>query len=285
MPPKKYLDFAESTPYRRIAKQHAKDEQDVRSYVTITCPHCAVAFVEIAADRLPTNKASECKKHLLRCESALAAGVCTNPVKRKRALPCVPEPVDEELRAERAKNATLMASEARLVASNEGLRGRVASLEAQMLDKDERLEALDRQMQAMSVQLAQLHPLAPLVQRIARELGLPTDLPPPAPADAYVRKLEKLKKAAAGGKVGQLQRNLQDARRAVGDLNRENRAAKDLRNCFSEYPRHPDEARSFLRAVARAVHPDKHGGSECVTGRLASGLQSALNTVQQSLPT
>ena len=31
MPPKKYLDFAESTPYRRIAKQHAKDEQDVRS--------------------------------------------------------------------------------------------------------------------------------------------------------------------------------------------------------------------------------------------------------------
>ena len=55
-------------------------------YVTITCPHCAVAFVEIAADRLPTNKASECKKHLLRCESALAAGVCTNPVKRKRAL-------------------------------------------------------------------------------------------------------------------------------------------------------------------------------------------------------
>ena len=86
MPPKKYLDFAESTPYRRIAKQHAKDEQDVRSYVTITCPHCAVAFVEIAADRLPTNKASECKKHLLQCEAACDAGVCAEPVKRKREV-------------------------------------------------------------------------------------------------------------------------------------------------------------------------------------------------------
>jgi len=70
---------------------------------------------------------------------------------------------------------------------------------------------------------------------------------PSAPADAYVRKLEELKKVAAGGKVKQLQRDLDDARRAVGDLNRDNRAAKDLRNCFSEYPRHQGEALLFAR--------------------------------------
>ena len=286
MPPKKYLDFVESTPFVRIAKQHAKGEHDVRRYVTITCPYCAIEFVEITVDSLPTNKASECKKHLLRCESASAVGVCTEPVKRKRVVTGV-ESMDEGLCVERATNAALVASEARLIASNEDLRGRVASLETQMSEKDERLEVLDRQMQAMSVQLSQLNPLVPLVQRIARELGLPTDVPPAAPTDAYVSKLEGLKRAAAitaGKKVRELQRELATARKAVGDLNTESRAARDLRNCFNEYPRHPNEARSFLRTVAKAAHPDKHGGSESVTGKLATGLQSALNAVRQSLP-
>ena len=49
MPPK-YLDFAESAPHVRLAKQNARDEQDTRSYITITCPHCSVDFVEIAAN-------------------------------------------------------------------------------------------------------------------------------------------------------------------------------------------------------------------------------------------
>ena len=98
--------------------------QETRSLSAITCPHCAVAFGEIAADRLPINKASECKKHLLRC-GALAAGVCTNPVIRKRALPCVPEPVDEELRASGKNHADGVRGATRR--SNEGLRGRVAS--------------------------------------------------------------------------------------------------------------------------------------------------------------
>ena len=72
--PKKYLDFAESAPHVRLAKQNARDERNTRSYITVTCPHCSVDFVEIAADSLSTNKASECKKHLLRCEAASAAG-------------------------------------------------------------------------------------------------------------------------------------------------------------------------------------------------------------------
>ena len=116
MPPKKYLDFVESTPFVRIAKQHAKGEHDVRRYVTITCPYCAIEFVEITVDSLPTNKASECKKHLLRCESASAVGVCTEPVKRKRVVTGV-ESMDEGLCVERATNAALIASEARLIAS------------------------------------------------------------------------------------------------------------------------------------------------------------------------
>ena len=143
--PKKYLDFAESAPHVRLAKQNARDERDTRSYITITCPHCSVDFVEIAADSLSTNKASECKKHLLRCEAASAAGVCPEPVKRKRVVTGV-ESMDEGLCVERATNAALIASEARLIASNEDLRGRVASLETQMSEKDERPEMLDRQM-------------------------------------------------------------------------------------------------------------------------------------------
>ena len=105
-----------------------------------SCPHCAVAFVEIAADRLPINKASECK-HLLRCR-ALAAGVYTSPVIRNGR--CVrPEPVDEELRGA-GKDATLMASERDSSPPTRPPRSRGVAW-AQMLDKDERLEALDRQ--------------------------------------------------------------------------------------------------------------------------------------------
>jgi len=40
--PKKYLDFAESAPHVRPAKQNARDERDTRRYITITCPHCSV---------------------------------------------------------------------------------------------------------------------------------------------------------------------------------------------------------------------------------------------------
>ena len=48
--PKKYLDFPELVPHVRPAKQNARDEWDTRNYITITCPHCSVDFVEIAVD-------------------------------------------------------------------------------------------------------------------------------------------------------------------------------------------------------------------------------------------
>ena len=101
--PKKYTDFAESAPRVRLSKQNARDERDTRSYVTITCPHCSVDFVEIAADSLSTNKASECKKHLLRCDAASAAGIRPEPVKRKRTDVSPDAALRVELEAEKAK--------------------------------------------------------------------------------------------------------------------------------------------------------------------------------------
>ena len=78
---KKYLDFVASAPYERGSKHGGPDAR--RSYVTIACPHCDAAFVEIAADRLHTNKASECLKHLRVCDAAIGAGVLAPPAKRR----------------------------------------------------------------------------------------------------------------------------------------------------------------------------------------------------------
>ena len=79
--PKKDLDFVASAPYERGSKHGGPDAR--RSYVTIACPHCDAAFVEIAADRLHTNKASECLKHLRVCDAAIGAGVLAPPAKRR----------------------------------------------------------------------------------------------------------------------------------------------------------------------------------------------------------
>ena len=59
MPPKKYLDFVESAPVKRVARHMAVDGDDVRKYVTIICPHCNDAFVQIPEECVVTNKASE----------------------------------------------------------------------------------------------------------------------------------------------------------------------------------------------------------------------------------
>ena len=75
--PKKYLDFAESAPHVRLAKQNARDERDTRSYITITCPHCSVDFVEIAADSLSTNNASLVKRNSKSCSPSRALHAAT----------------------------------------------------------------------------------------------------------------------------------------------------------------------------------------------------------------
>ena len=87
---KKYLDFVASAPYERGSKHGGPDAR--RSYVTIACPHCDAAFVEIAADRLHTNKASECLKHLRVCDVAIGAGVLAPPAKRRAGAEEPPPP-------------------------------------------------------------------------------------------------------------------------------------------------------------------------------------------------
>ena len=83
MPPKKYLDFSESEPLKQITKHFAKNSDDTRTYVSITCPHCKESFVQIPSEYVVTNKASECLKHLRVCEQAKALGVQTAPRKRR----------------------------------------------------------------------------------------------------------------------------------------------------------------------------------------------------------
>ena len=83
MPLKKYLDFKESEPVKQMAKHFAKHGDDTRLYVSITCPHCHVAFVQIPSECLASNKAMECLRHLRVCERAKAAGVQVAPRKRR----------------------------------------------------------------------------------------------------------------------------------------------------------------------------------------------------------
>jgi len=175
MPPKKYQDFLESAPHARLAKQHPKDERHVRNYVSITCPHCSAAFVEIAVDNQE--------------RSARRVGSEARCLKRGPAA-CAAEP--------------------------------------------------------------------------ARSTG-----------GTHHARTRPCRRSTA---------QLEAAQKAIRDLNQDHRAARNLRDCFSEYKQHPVEARAFLRDVAKATHPDKHGGSGCVEGKLATGLQAALNAVRQTLP-
>tara|TARA_B100000575_G_scaffold263178_1_gene238112 strand:- start:449 stop:1324 length:876 start_codon:yes stop_codon:yes gene_type:complete len=81
MRPLKYTDFVVSEKEDKRAAHGGA----IRAYVTVTCPHCLVAFVSIPWEHRNTNKATECKKHLLVCQAAKDAGVHVKPpVKRKR---------------------------------------------------------------------------------------------------------------------------------------------------------------------------------------------------------
>ena len=55
-------------------------------------------------------------------------------------------------------------------------------------------------MEQMRLEMQQLRPLVPLVQRINQELDLAVSVPPAAPIDTYVVRLAGLKKAAGSAK-------------------------------------------------------------------------------------
>ena len=83
MPGKKYLDFTESEPRELECKQAPGK---TRRYVSITCPHCDSAFIDIPIEQLTSTKASKCLQHLRVCEAFKAKGgeVALAP-ERKRA--------------------------------------------------------------------------------------------------------------------------------------------------------------------------------------------------------
>jgi len=65
MPGKKYLDFTESEPRELECKQAPGK---TRLYVSISCPHCKVQFIDIPMEQLLSTKASKCLQHLRRCK-------------------------------------------------------------------------------------------------------------------------------------------------------------------------------------------------------------------------
>lgn len=74
MPTKKYNDFAEGDEVEKLAKQQPQNSKVplVRTYIPVSCPHCSNVFVEIAKERITSNKASECRDHLKVCASEAA---------------------------------------------------------------------------------------------------------------------------------------------------------------------------------------------------------------------
>ena len=194
---KKYLDFVASAPYERGSKHGGPDAR--RSYVTIACPHCDAAFVEIAADRLHTNKASECLKHLRVCDVAIGAGVLAPPAKRRagaeelpsRATSTAEPDAQQALAAEGAESAALAASEAKLVGANEQLRSRVHAVESELAGLRAELEQMKL---GMSERDARDRARDALLRACTDSLGLTT---PPLPAPHTVaEKIAGLRRAA-----------------------------------------------------------------------------------------
>ena len=193
---KKYLDFVASAPYERGSKHGGPDAR--RSYVTIACPHCDAAFVEIAADRLHTNKASECLKHLRVCDAAKAAGVLVPPAKKRAVAEEPPRTAAEPaaqaqcaLAAERARSTALAASEAKLAGANEQLRARVHSVESELAGLRAELERMQLR---MSERDARDRARDALLRACTDSLGLTT---PPLPAPHTVaEKIAGLRRAA-----------------------------------------------------------------------------------------
>jgi len=86
MPPAKYTDFQVSEPFTIRSKRN-KDEEIMREYVKITCPHCQHQIGDIPVDILKVHKAGKCKAHLEVCPEFKAKGgdVAPAPVRASTA--------------------------------------------------------------------------------------------------------------------------------------------------------------------------------------------------------
>ena len=75
MRPRKYKEFNVSKPYHKLAKHLPADENDLRLYVSLSCPYCGVNFKEVLQEHLETRRATECASHVNVCKPAISAGV------------------------------------------------------------------------------------------------------------------------------------------------------------------------------------------------------------------
>ena len=283
-------------------------------YVQFTCPYQCGKLIEFPHATM-NKKSTRCQEHLMTCTGVASDGKQAEDDERirdtrKAAVKCA-----ETMRAAkrgRVEDApggssdttlalieqidTLVTSEGRLIAKNDGLRNRVGVLEEQMSEQAQQMNEHTRHIQQLLAEMKQmreevtlLRPLRSLVKRIGDRLGITSTTPPIESEDLYIDKIEGLKKAAvvreASGSSGceRHQRELDNLHVQIGELNKKNREAKDMVRCFAEYARNPTEAKAFLRKISKATHPDKHSGKDTVEGSLATGLQAALNIVFTSI--
>lgn len=84
MPPVKYADFEVSEPFTIRAKRN-KDEEIVREYVSIKCPHCERQIGDVPFDVLYKQKATKCKAHLEMCPEFKTKGGEVTPAPKRKA--------------------------------------------------------------------------------------------------------------------------------------------------------------------------------------------------------
>ena len=308
----KWQDFTLSATVSKPRKQHAKW---IELYSQFTCPYNCMVAVELLTTTVKNNKSNECYKHLIKCNGIAPGGgkaeddlrvsatrkagaVHTSLAKRGRTEGPVTDATfslreeltakDQELTAKGQEVTVLVTENNKLVSRNDTLADRVHSLEERVAEKDGLLENVQGQMEQMRadmdqmrLEIQQLQPLVPLVKRINKELGLAVSVPPAAPIDTYVGRLDGLKKAAGlASAVGKKTEGVQDRIRKERDKYRDKSVRddrqidglleKDARNerkidglahaLESERSKghsalHPDVARQ-RRQLLKHVHPD-----------------------------
>ena len=128
MPPKKYTDFTVSDPFSKPAKHLPQNAGEMREYVSVTCPHCNVAFTELLLSSLATHKAGECLAHLRVCPSAAEAGVVVPPAKKRQVCDASTDGGNVLVQ----RNTQLVSTNAELTQQNVDLTAKVDSLQSEM---------------------------------------------------------------------------------------------------------------------------------------------------------
>lgn len=226
MPTKKYTDFLESDPITRDAKHGSAG---TREYVSITCPHCTVSFVQITKENLATSKATECLKHLRVCDAAKAAGL--NPPPKKQVAPAT---APQAVVCTDPAHGTLVVRYDALATQNATQQAEMARLRAEMdqIRQESRREIDDLKTRTRKLEHWQ--------DTVTDALGYPN--PPPPKAERAAKRIKKMRDAEyVAGIYGDVEKNAELLR-----IKRQRDAFRDLAGV--------PYAKKLLLA---ACHPDK----------------------------